>query len=422
MRLRQFQEVELYNLAADFDKVHALKKKGHRSDKAHDIDKTGHGLDDTHTIDANHHLDKTGLNVDVDHNADDTGHGVPYTYDSKSVPYVNQIWWAFHDAVGSMPKGANLKDATWDKVSEKDLSKAWELVDVAHPLVADHFLHNSDAHHDSTDSTLSKVDGSFIHNSDRDVILPGFPNWPDIRFLVEFKAGGTKSDPFDDRPLHGPDATAQTRIAVRGQLMHYAERLFAYQHRCKIFLLLVNSDKFRVMRWDRSGVAVTESVDYCRTLAGMRALLEVLHAFSKLSRAQQGFDTSAVRLMKNSCGWKRMDLLAEDYEHDIDSAEGVLDGPIHEVFQQPGTAYGSLTHHRHAHLHHDPTHKCSFHRQTPPVIPVLSHIRQMFRDSLQEDFPRYRLLVDGHEYLVAKHMFLGFGMVGRGTRGYIALE
>ncbi|TFK77881.1 hypothetical protein K466DRAFT_453561, partial [Polyporus arcularius HHB13444] len=87
-------------------------------------------------------------------------------------------------------------------------------------------------------------------------------NWPYIRFLVEFKAGGTKSDPFDDRPLYGPDATAQTRIAVRGQLMHYAERVFAYQHRCKVFLLLINSDRFRVMRWDRSGVAVTESVDY----------------------------------------------------------------------------------------------------------------------------------------------------------------
>ncbi|RDX46445.1 hypothetical protein OH76DRAFT_1386590 [Lentinus brumalis] len=321
-----------------------------------------------------------------------------------------------------MPKGANLKDATWDKVSEKDLSTAWERVDAKHHLVADHYLHNSEARHDSTDSTLSKVDGSFIHNSDDDFINPGCPNWPYIRFLVEFKAGGTKSDPFDDRPLYGPDATAQTRIAVRGQLMHYAERVFAYQHRCKVFLLLINSDRFRVMRWDRSGVAVTESVDYCRTLAGTRALLEVLHAFSRLSRAQQGFDTSAVLLMKNSCGWKRMDLLAEDDKDDLNSAEGVLDGPIHEVFKQPDTAYGSLTYHPDADLHDDPTCECSGHMMTPPVIPVLSHIREMFRDSLKEDFPRYRLLVDGQEYLVAKHLFLGFGMVGRGTRGYVALE
>ncbi|RDX42115.1 hypothetical protein OH76DRAFT_1411496 [Lentinus brumalis] len=455
MRLRQFQEVELYNLAADFDKVHALKKKGHRSDKAHDLDanhnldKTGHDLDDTHTLDGNHDLDKTGLHtldashtldathdhdlscVDANRNADATGHNLDDmghdTYDSKPLPYVNQVWWAFHAAVGSMPKGANLKDATWNTVSEKDLSKAWvrgfdERVDAKHHLVADHYLHNSEARHDSTDSTLSKVDGSFIHKSDDDFINPGCPNWPYIRFLVEFKAGGTKSDPFDDRPLYGPDATAQTRIAVRGQLMHYAERVFAYQHRCKVFLLLINSDRFRVMRWDRSGVAVTESVDYCHTLAGTRALLEVLHAFSRLSRAQQGFDTSAVLLMKNSCGWKRMDLLAEDDKDDLNSAEGVLDGPIHEVFTQPDTAYGSLTYHPHADLHDDPTCECSGHMMTPPVIPVLSHIREMFRDSLKADFPRYRLLVDGQEYLVAKHLFLGFGMVGRGTRGYIALE
>ncbi|KAI0707455.1 hypothetical protein C8T65DRAFT_740386 [Cerioporus squamosus] len=46
----------------------------------------------------------------------------------------------------------------------------------------------------------------------------------------------------------------------------------------------------------------------------------------------------------------------------------------------------------------------------------------MFRESLVEGFPRYRLIVDGHDYLVGKHIFLGFGMVGRGTRGYVALE
>ncbi|KAI0739883.1 hypothetical protein C8Q80DRAFT_1111269 [Daedaleopsis nitida] len=50
----------------------------------------------------------------------------------------------------------------------------------------------------------------------------------------------------------------------------------------------------------------------------------------------------------------------------------------------------------------------------------------MFRLSLQEGWPRYRLEVpDGdtvREYLVARPYFRAKGMTGRGTRGYVALE
>ena len=79
--------------------------------------------------------------------------------------------------------------------------------------------------------------------------------------------------------------------------MAYAERLFSYQHRSAAFLLLVIGNVFRVMCWDRSGVAVTEAVDYLETVKGTRALLEVLYAFARLSRAKQGFDTTATRLL-----------------------------------------------------------------------------------------------------------------------------
>ena len=62
------------------------------------------------------------------------------------------------------------------------------------------------------------------------------------------------------------------------------------------------------------------------------------------------------------------------------------------------------------------------HASPPPIIPVLSHVRQMFRDSLVPGFPRYRLTVGERDYLVGKHIVMGSGLVGRGTRGYVALE
>ena len=245
-----------------------------------------------------------------------------------------------------------------------------------------------------------------------------------MEMLVEFKRGGTGSDPFDDISFHDPDVTAKTRTAVRGQLMSYSERLFSYQHRSAVFFLLVNSDKFRVMRWDRSGVVVTEAIDYVGTIEGTKALLEVMYAFTKLRRALQGIDTSAARLAENSCGWQRMDFLAQPDLNDLNSEEVWFDGPIHEVFwnEEFATTFGCLTGRSNARMHYDPICRCSGHKNPLPVIPVLSHVRQMFCNSLVEGFPRYRLMVDGQEYLVGRHVFLGSGMIGRGTRGYVALE
>ena len=214
------------------------------------------------------------------------------------------------------------------------------------------------------------------------------------------------------------------RRRIRGHIMADAERLFSYQHRSAAFFLLVIGNIFRVMCWDRSGVAVTEAVNYTDTRQGTRALLEITYALEKLSRAKQGFDTTATRLFEGSCGWQRMDLLANSSPHDLDYAPRVLEGDIHDVFIKPEVAdtYGSISGDGDPNLHLDPTSSCCGHASPPPIIPVLSHVRQMFRDSLVPGFPRYRLTVGERDYLVGKHIVMGSGMVGRGTRGYVALE
>ena len=91
---------------------------------------------------------------------------------------------------------------------------------------------------------------------------------------AELKRGKAKNDPYDDVPTHDPDTDVLTRKAVRGQVMSYNEHNFAYQHRTAMYHLFINGECFRAMRWDRSGVIVTEAINYVRSPAGTKALLE----------------------------------------------------------------------------------------------------------------------------------------------------
>ncbi|RPD53795.1 hypothetical protein L227DRAFT_581051 [Lentinus tigrinus ALCF2SS1-6] len=85
-------------------------------------------------------------------------------------------------------------------------------------------------------------------------------------------------------------------------------------------------------------------------------------------------------------------------------------GPIHKVFDDEkaqAATFGCLTDKSDARPEHNPTCCCSAHKESPPDAPVLSNIRQVLRDLLGDVIPRYRLIADGVESLVGKHIFLG---------------
>ncbi|KAI0765468.1 hypothetical protein C8Q74DRAFT_1169001, partial [Fomes fomentarius] len=213
----------------------------------------------------------------------------------------------------------------------------------------------------------------------------GVPNWALQRLSVEFKRGETGDDPYDDRG--SIETETDTRQKVRGQIMSYAKHVFRYQHRTALFFLFVNGNTFRMMRWDRSGVIVSEAEDYLRDLRKTRVLLELLYSFSKMSEEDQGLDTTAELLLPNSCGWRRMDALAHAHRSDLESTD----------------------------------------REVPPddpqhATPVFTEVRTFFRDSISTDFPRYVLKVGNRRFLVGKPIFCASGMVSRGTRGYVALD
>ena len=78
-------------------------------------------------------------------------------------------------------------------------------------------------------------------------------------------------------------------------------------------------------------------------------------------------------------------------------------------------------------LHTDPSALCDHPSQTSVpdqslVRPVVKFIRALIRASLDEDYPRYEITLAGRKFLVGRYIFVASGMIGRGTRGYVALE
>ncbi|KAI0739908.1 hypothetical protein C8Q80DRAFT_1357572 [Daedaleopsis nitida] len=330
------------------------------------------------------------------------------------------------------PEDDKEKDAAgMMKPLERDVTKLWVEITERFNLFPGYFFHSSETTPDVGDSTRLRIDASLISNDDQDDVVDKRSNWPIIRLAIELKPGGTGYDAFEKRQDRPAETETISRRKVRGQLMSYAKHTFMYQHRTKLFQMLLNGKEYRAMRWDRSGVIVTDAVNYVDELAGTRLLLEFLYGFSQLSDAAQGLDHTAVRVKHGSCGWMRMNALSF-YNGDVDHTErsgvtsdefpanfafpeGTLNAPVSPLFEN-------------CLLHCDPCAPCNpstDHHSSilcPDPLPVWKHMRDLFRNSLDANWPRYQLMVGGRKYLVGKPIFEATGMVSRATRGYIALE
>ncbi|KAI0323416.1 hypothetical protein GY45DRAFT_1332548, partial [Cubamyces sp. BRFM 1775] len=143
---------------------------------------------------------------------------------------------------------------------------------------------------------------------------------------------------------------------------------------------------FRITRWDRSGTLVTRRMDY---VSNPQVLCDVLWYISQMTNTALGFDPSAERVVRGSAYYTMMNKASFSDISDVDHTERIL-----ETLPEDGFVY--------------------------------KYVREMFRESLQRNWPRYRLEVpdgDGtRSFLVAKPVFQAPGMAGRGTRGYVALD
>ncbi|TFK79242.1 hypothetical protein K466DRAFT_668174 [Polyporus arcularius HHB13444] len=221
------------------------------------------------------------------------------------------------------------------------------------------------------------------------------PHWGDQLIACEFKvakSSGAIQDPFEDVPntVDGvlPSAS-EHRKKNRGQIITYAELLFAVQQRIAVFTLLVLGRQCRFIRWDRSGLVVTRSFDYYKK---WKFFVDVLWRISQSSDKRLGLDPTAHRLFPGDPDYRSMTEAAKSSTSDVDYKERYLRD--NEVPQ------GSF---------------------------VFAYVRKAFEDSVKDTrWPRYRVEVpDGKQtrsFLIGKPRFCAKGLAGRGTRGYVALE
>ena len=243
------------------------------------------------------------------------------------------------------------------------------------------------------DTDGQKVDAAFY----RSALAPTDeePHWGDQLIACEFKVekrSGAILDPFEDvyNSVDGVSSpNSELRKKHRGQIISYAELLFAVQQRVAVFMLLVLGRKCRFIRWDRSGFVVTRALDYYRR---WDLFVDVLWRISQSSNKRLGLDPTAHRLFPGDAHYELMTKASKSRSSDVLHAERIL---------------------------------CD--DEVPEGDFVFKYVRDAFRASVEDArWPRYRIEVpDGkatRSFLIGKPTFRAKGLAGRGTRGYIALD
>ncbi|KAH9895636.1 hypothetical protein C8Q73DRAFT_780650 [Cubamyces lactineus] len=148
----------------------------------------------------------------------------------------------------------------------------------------------------------------------------------------------------------------------------------------------------RFTRWDRSGIIVTEPLDYCER---WQLFCNILWRMSRCSDEQLGYDSTAHRLLPHDPLYQAMDDAAKTDDSDMDhrSCKIELSNVLPSSFDQPV---------------------------------IYRYVRDLFRESLSRNAPRYLLHVpDGdksHQYLVSRPVCGSSSVIGSGTKGFAALE
>ncbi|KAI0753150.1 hypothetical protein C8Q80DRAFT_496554 [Daedaleopsis nitida] len=229
---------------------------------------------------------------------------------------------------------------------------------------------------DPSDRTKQRMDISLFDKDD--VPEAGEPaNYAVVELSAECKPAEEADDPFDDN-ARNYQATSDRRRANFGQIISYAALVFAKQQRTHYFTVLFLGAMARIVRWDRGGAIVTKKFNYTEEPG---KLGRFFWHFVRLSEAQRGHDTSVAHVKSTSDDYQLMRARADNPR-----LEG--DGDV-----------------KHA---------------------IGEHARLLFKESLKSNVPWYRIRVsgkqDGRDFLVGAPHFISPGLVGRGTRGYVAID
>ncbi|RPD71860.1 hypothetical protein L226DRAFT_490826, partial [Lentinus tigrinus ALCF2SS1-7] len=204
-------------------------------------------------------------------------------------------------------------------------------------------------------------------------------DWSLVDIPIECKNHPTEEDPFDDDAPNS-EPTAESRKAALGQILSYAELVFKYQQRTRLFMVDFLGDFVRLIHVDHGGLYATQKFNYKEE---GEKVAEFFWRYSRMTPAQRGHDPTAVRIPHDSPLGLEMQRMAKMRGNDIKERD---------------------------------------------------YVRAAFEKSLDRKWPWWCLNVPVVEdegtqkekhftrkFLVGKPHFQAPGVAGRATRGYVAL-
>ncbi|KAI9062368.1 hypothetical protein FKP32DRAFT_1629462 [Trametes sanguinea] len=220
---------------------------------------------------------------------------------------------------------------------------------------------------DPTDKDGLKADGG-MYAAGSPAVTEERTDWASVEVFIECKTGNS-CDPYDESVATGFPSADSRRDAL-GQITTYASHVFKYQHRTHHFSLILFGTFARLGRWDRSGIVFSSKFDYKKEPA---KLARFLTRVARATAEARGHDSTATRVVEGSAdhellmAWKAKTLDEDDYAG------------------------------------------------------------KRFVKTLKDNWPWWRLRVQDskhgeRDFLVGEPTFTQPGVVGRGTRGYIALS
>ncbi|CDO69600.1 hypothetical protein BN946_scf184875.g3 [Trametes cinnabarina] len=195
-------------------------------------------------------------------------------------------------------------------------------------------------------------------------------DWAEVEVFVDCKLDDS-CDPYDDGICNEVSCSG-TDDDCLGRFTACASTVFEYQHRTHHFSVVLLGSWARLARWDRSGVIFSSKFDYKQEPT---KLVRFFWHVARASAEVRGHDTTATRVLPGS----------DDYE--LLQAWKAKDKTLADD----------------------------------------DYVAKRFVKSLSGDRPWWRLTVSdkthgSRDFLVGRPTFAAAGVVGRGTRGYIALS
>ncbi|RPD57772.1 hypothetical protein L226DRAFT_163652 [Lentinus tigrinus ALCF2SS1-7] len=226
-------------------------------------------------------------------------------------------------------------------------------------------------------SNITPLCGIYPHDHApeiKDASQYSLTDWSHLEITVECMPNFA-ADPFVHKASANAERSAEARKSALGQILSHAELVLQNQHRKHHFMIIFFGTLARIVYIDRDCMFATQRFSYVKKEAW---LTEFLWRYGKLAPVQRGFDPSAQRL---------------------DPTE-----PLVQLMRQKRDA--------------------AVNGETP----VEPHILEAYKDSLDDKVPWWKLDVYDEDedfsrsFVVGKPHYLASGVLGRGTRCYIAQE